>query len=128
MAPEQSPLHVFLVEDLAVIRDSLIVALAEVSNATVVASAQDEGEAVEWLRGHPDAWQIAVVDLFLKRGSGLGVLKACRSRMPGQRVVVLTNYATPAIRERCLAAGANVVFDKSTELDAFLGYCAQRGT
>jgi len=127
MAPEQAPLNVFLVEDIEVIRDSLIVALAEVAHATVIASAQDEVGAIEWLRDHPDAWQIAVVDLFLKRGSGLGVLKACHGRTARQRVVVLTNYATPAIRQRCLQAGADVVFDKSTELDAFLEYCSPGG-
>tara|TARA_Y100001972_G_C7660621_1_gene333153 strand:- start:452 stop:634 length:183 start_codon:yes stop_codon:yes gene_type:complete len=34
-----------------------------------------------------------------------------------------TNYATADARQRCLAAGADAVFDKSTELDAFLAFC-----
>jgi DNA-binding NarL/FixJ family response regulator len=38
-------------------------------------------------------------------------------------VVVLTNYATPDIRRRALALGADAVFDKTNELDKFLGYC-----
>ncbi len=40
-----------------------------------------------------------------------------------QRVVVLSNYATPAMRERCTELGANAVFDKSSELEEFLAYC-----
>jgi hypothetical protein len=37
-------------------------------------------------------------------------------------MVVFTNYATPVMRERCLAWGANAVFDKSNEIDGFMQY------
>ena len=47
-----------------------------------------------------------------------------RERRDHQRVVVLTNYATPDIRARCLELGADAVFDKSNELDDFFAYCA----
>jgi DNA-binding NarL/FixJ family response regulator len=63
------------------------------------------------------------VDLFLKQGSGLGVLEACRGRDCGQRVVVLSNYATPDMRRRCEQLGADAVFDKSNEIDALVEYC-----
>ncbi|RCW66691.1 response regulator [Pseudorhodoferax soli] len=118
-----SPLVVFLVEDNALIRDNLIVALEELVDMRVVAWAESEESAAEWLREHPDGWQLAVIDLFLRDGSGLGVLQACRARDPRQRAVVLTNYADVDIRAQCLALGADAVFDKSTELDAFLEFC-----
>lgn len=118
-----SPLVVFLVEDNALIRDNLIVALEELVDMRVVAWAESEESAAEWLRDHPDGWQLAVIDLFLRDGSGLGVLQACRARDPRQRAVVLTNYADVDIRAQCLALGADAVFDKSTELDAFLEFC-----
>lgn len=118
-----SPLVVFLVEDNALIRDNLIVALEELVDMRVVAWAESEEAAAEWLREHPDGWQLAVIDLFLRDGSGLGVLQACRARDPRQRAVVLTNYADVDIRAQCLALGADAVFDKSTELDAFLEFC-----
>ncbi|MDP3224506.1 MAG: hypothetical protein Q8M96_15340 [Rubrivivax sp.] len=41
----------------------------------------------------------------------------------GLRRVVLSNYATEAMRVRCLELGADGVFDKSTEIDALLHYC-----
>ncbi|KQP50093.1 hypothetical protein ASF44_02345 [Pseudorhodoferax sp. Leaf274] len=118
-----SPLVVFLVEDNALIRDNLIVALEELVDMRVVAWAESEGAAADWLREHPDGWQLAVIDLFLRDGSGLGVLQACRERKSRQRAVVLTNYADVDIRAQCLAMGADAVFDKSTELDAFLEFC-----
>ena len=66
---------------------------------------------------------LAIVDLFLKQGSGLGVLEAVQARASGQRVVVLSNYATPDMRKRCEQLGADAVFDKSNEIDALVDYC-----
>jgi ActR/RegA family two-component response regulator len=63
------------------------------------------------------------VDLFLKQGSGLGVIESCRSRDSAQRVVVLSNYATADMRKRCTELGADAVFDKSNEIDALVEYC-----
>ena len=115
----------FLVEDNPTIRDNLIPAMEDLVNASIVGFAETEAEAARWLGAHADEWHLAVVDLFLKEGSGLGVLASCRQRQPLQRVVVLTNYATTDIRERCLKLGADAVFDKSNELDAFLEFCNQ---
>ncbi|MEY3871247.1 MAG: hypothetical protein RLZZ296_242 [Pseudomonadota bacterium] len=115
---------IYLVEDNDVVRDTLASMLTEVANVKVAGMASTELEATEWLLGHPDEWQMAVVDLFLLQGSGLGVLSHCANRKPSQKVVVLTNYATPDIRRRALALGADAVFDKSLELDNFLAYCS----
>ena len=116
---------IYLVEDNDVVRDSLVSMLEELSNE-VVGTASTEAQATEFLLGHPDGWQLAVVDLFLLQGSGLGVLTSCSSRKAGQKIVVLTNYATVDIRRRALALGADAVFDKANELDDFLAYCALR--
>ena len=43
--------------------------------------------------------------------------------LPSRRRVVLTNYATPDIRETCRALGADRVFDKSSELEELIAYC-----
>ena len=117
-------LQLILVEDSATIRDSLIAALAELAKVELLATAETSSEAIQAAGRHSDTWTLMVLDLFLKEGSGLTVLRALeRRRRPGQQVVVLTNYATPDTRDRCLRAGADAVFDKSTELDAFFHYC-----
>ena len=51
------------------------------------------------------------------------MLEACRHRATGQRVVVLSNYATVDMRKRCAQLGADAVFDKSNEIDALVEYC-----
>ena len=116
---------VFLVEDNELIREHLTTALEEIAHVSMVGNAAREDEAVAWLATNPTRWDIAVIDLFLQQGSGLGVLNACVRRSAKQRAVVLSNYATDEMRRRCLQGGADRVFDKSTELDAFLEYCGK---
>ena len=81
--------------------------------------------ALPILTNHSANWDLAIVDLFLKQGSGLGVLKACRERNPEQKVVVLTNYATPDIRVRCHQLGVDAVFDKSNDIEALIDFCLE---
>jgi two-component system, OmpR family, response regulator len=113
----------YLVEDNQTILENLIETLEEIASVTVVGHAATESEARRWLSLHDGQWQLAVVDMFLREGSGLGVLAGCRQREPHQKVVVLTNFATPDIRQRSMALGADAVFDKSNELDEFFAYC-----
>lgn len=112
----------FLVEDNPVIRDNLIPTLEDLGNARVIGLAETETDALGWLRSHDGAWDLAVVDLFLKEGSGLGVLRGCHDRQPHQRVILLTNYATDDIRRQASALGADAVFDKSTEIMEMLDF------
>jgi DNA-binding NarL/FixJ family response regulator len=117
-------LKAYLVEDSPVIRENLAGFLEDVADAKVVASASTEDEAVTWLRQHHDDWDMTIVDLFLRRGNGLGVISACRNRAPHQKVVVLSNYATADMRDRSSQLGADAFFDKSAELDQLVAYCA----
>ena len=117
------PLLTILVEDSATIRESLVPALVEFADAEIVAVAETAPEGIAALHQHALTWRLAVVDIFLKEGNGLGVVRAATQRQAGQRVVVLTNYATSDIRRRALAVGADAVFDKSTEIDQFLEQC-----
>jgi len=113
----------YIVEDNATIRDNLIATLEELVGIEAVGTAETENEAKDWLRKQDPAWDLVIVDLFLKQGSGLGVLEACRNRDPRQKVIVLSNYATADIRKRCAQLGVDAVFDKSNEIDALVDYC-----
>jgi two-component system, OmpR family, response regulator len=118
----------YLVEDSPTIRDNLIATLEELTGVTCVGTAETEQESVNWLvNGSNNAWDLAIVDLFLKQGTGLGVVSACKNRMPSQKVIVLSNYATPDVRKQCALLGSDAVFDKSTEIDQLLEYCVNFG-
>jgi DNA-binding NarL/FixJ family response regulator len=114
-------LDTLLVEDNVLIRAGLIGALEELTPVEVVATADDERGALEWLAAHE--CDLVVIDIFLRGGSGLGVLGRARSCNKTAELVVLSNYATPRVRRRCLELGASKVFDKSSELDWLIAYC-----
>jgi DNA-binding NarL/FixJ family response regulator len=118
-------LKTYIVEDSPVIRDNLIPTLEELVPVSVVGTAEDEATAVEWLGqpGHPV--DLVIVDIFLKGGSGLGVLRHATGLQRGTKLVVLSNYATQDMRRRCLELGADKVFDKSGEIDALIQYCGR---
>ena len=120
-------LRTYIVEDNATIRENLIGTLEELACIRALGWAESEAQAKAWLgQRPPPEWDLAIVDLFLKQGSGLGVLEACRVRAPAQRVVVLSNYATADMRKRCIQLGADAVFDKSNEIDALVAYCIEQ--
>jgi DNA-binding NarL/FixJ family response regulator len=116
-------LKTYIVEDSPVIRDSLIATLEELAPVQVVGVAEDEGTAVRWLAQAGDQADLVIVDIFLKGGSGLGVLRAAQAQPCSGKLVVLSNYATPDMRRACEALGADRVFDKSNDIDALLLYC-----
>ncbi|APW42277.1 response regulator transcription factor [Rhodoferax saidenbachensis] len=118
-------LKAYLVEDSPVIQQSLIATLEELASVNVVGIAEDEQGAVQWLSEPGNKAHLVIVDIFLSGGSGLGVLKAAHQMQQGRHLVVLSNYATKDMRTRCLALGAERVFDKSTEIDALIEYCTE---
>lgn len=115
----------YLAEDNQALVQSLIEMLEEICDVKVVAHGATQLEASGWLMLQDGKWHLAIVDLFLKEGSGLGVLAGCRNRASYQKVVLLTNYATPEIRKRAIELGADAVFDKSCEIDALREYCVE---
>ncbi len=117
------PIKTYIVEDSPVIRDSLIATLEELVPLQVVGTAEDEAGAVSWLTRPGNEVDLVIVDIFLKGGSGIGVLRTTQGLLYKRKVVVLSNYATQDVRRKCLALGADRVFDKSNEIDALIAYC-----
>jgi DNA-binding NarL/FixJ family response regulator len=91
----------------------------------VIGTAEDESSAAQWLAKADNACDLVIIDIFLKSGSGLGVLQTARKSAPLRKLVVLSNYATPDMRRKCLQLGADKVFDKSNEIDGLISYCAR---
>ncbi|MBK7061117.1 MAG: response regulator transcription factor [Rubrivivax sp.] len=120
-----SNLKTFLVEDSPVIRSNLIAALEDLAPVNVVGHAESANDACHQLTALEAAGgcDLVIVDIFLKSGSGLDVLRSLRGQDSSLRRVVLTNYATPGIRAECLALGASEVFDKSRDIEALVNYC-----
>lgn len=111
-----------------VIQENLIAALEELAPLTVVGTAEDEPGAIAWLSDPANRCDLAVLDIVLSRGSGLGVLRSLdRAGASCKRVVLsnLSNRSHPRLRSKCLALGASRVFDKSVDIDDLVAYCQQ---
>jgi DNA-binding NarL/FixJ family response regulator len=115
----------YIVEDNAIILDNLIASLEEMAPVRVVGSASGEAIALRELDRLDQKVDLVIIDMFLKQGSGLGVLRHLAEGHLGAKRVVLTNYATADMRERCGALGAHRVFDKSCDLDDLFAYCTR---
>lgn len=119
-------LKAFIVEDSPVILENLVATLEELAQVEVVGSVPDEAGAVRWMSLDLEASaDLFIVDVFLRSGTGLGVLQAAQRLGLSAHRVVLTNYATEEMRRRCASLGAERVFDKSHELDDLIAYCAE---
>ena len=116
-------LRALIVEDNAVILKNLIATLEELTDLRVTQTAASEREALQELNALAPDLDLVIIDIFLNSGSGIGVLQHARDMQLSVPRVVLTNYATPDMRRRCLELGAERVFDKSSELDDLIEYC-----
>jgi two-component system OmpR family response regulator len=115
----------FVVEDNPAICASLVSALEELAGLQVVGTTGSAPQAVAWLTDPGNAWDLAIVDLLLEPGgTGLDVLRACRLRNAGQKMVVLTATASDLVRHMCESLGSDGVFDKATETETLLQWCA----
>jgi DNA-binding NarL/FixJ family response regulator len=115
---------VLLVEDVQQLRGVVADMLSTVGDFEVVAETSTEAEANLWLEENGGAWQLAVIDLILEQGTGMGVVAKCRNRPAGSKVIVFSDYATPGIHKHCLKLGADAVFQKSGGVGALAAYCS----
>ena len=117
------PVRLLLVEDQPQMQGVVLDLLATMGDFKLVHIATTEAEANLWIDENPGGWDLAVIDLILEQGTGLGVVARARVRPPGAKVVVFSDYATEGIRKHCLKLGADAAFQKGDDLNAFLAYC-----
>ena len=104
---------ILIVDDSAVVRDRLIQLLAGLQEMEIVGEAGDAERGRELTRKlKPD---VIIIDVQMRNGGGIDLLQDMKRIDPAPHVIVLTNEAYPEIRNRCLDAGADYFFDKSTE-------------
>jgi two-component system, OmpR family, response regulator len=119
-------LQAYVVEDNVTIRENLVGTLEELTCVKVAGTSATENEALAWLDQNTERWDILIVDLFLKQGSGMHLAQRIARRRPGQKVVVFSNYINANVRKRCAQLGVDAVFDKSTEIDSLVDYCSHQ--
>ena len=104
---------IYVVDDSPALRARIIEMLSVVCRPRIVGEAETAGDAIAGIRAtRPDA---VVLDLNLRQGSGLEVLRAFHRERDAPLFIVLTNDPSERRRRDCLAAGAGHFLDKSNE-------------
>ncbi|MCO4862965.1 response regulator [Cupriavidus sp. WGlv3] len=109
-------LNVLLIEDSAVLRGMLLEYLKDFPFIENVDWADTEALALRLLAA--SEYDVAIVDLQLRQGNGINVLRAMQRAGTGTVRIVYTNHAQLEMyRRQCAEAGADYFFDKSLELE-----------
>lgn len=113
-----------MVEDSTDLQRMLRAMLHEIPQVEVIASVTNESAALNVIRtGGTD---LAIVDLELETGTGLGFLKSLFENLGAEfnpvKVVIFSNYSNLVIQHRCLSLGAKAFFDKSFQIDELLEF------
>lgn len=112
--------NVMVIEDSDIVRIVFHSLLAQVGGATVSAEFDSAASAIRALDNDiPDA---ILLDIQLRSGNGMDVLKVVQAAHPQIKVFVVTNFIDDFYRKRYLEAGASGFFDKSRDL-ALLRNC-----
>ena len=102
MSPSVS--KVFLVDDHPMVREGLAGLINRLPDFKVCGEAESASEA---LRGiEEEKPEVAIVDLSLKEGSGIELIKGICARAPSTAVLVLSMHDERRYAERCIRAGA----------------------
>jgi len=110
--------RILLVEDSAPIRLRLLELLNIPGTMHVAATVETELDAHDQIDIHD--FDVLVVDVQLRQGSGIGTVRDARARwsiLSPALIIVLTNHSLPTVRQHCLAAGADHFLDKSRQFD-----------
>ncbi len=106
---------VLIVDDSEILRDRLIAMLSEIVEPENISQAKDVPDAINSFRKlNPD---VVILDIRMPGGSGIDVLKEIKGNRRPPVAIILTNYPYAQYREKCIEAGADFFFDKSTEFD-----------
>lgn len=113
-----------MIEDSREIVELIQDLLSHVGPFEVIAGLPTEMDGTAWLDtdDHPP-WQVAIIDLVLREGSGFNLIRRYREANATGRILVLSDYTSPGIRIRCVELGADAVFSKG-EVKAFASYLA----
>lgn len=121
--PSMPKMQILLIEDSPLLRRLLTETLDEIQGVQVCGFAETEAGALEQLE--IKSVDLAIVDIELAQGSGVGVLRALKNypeRYGLPKKVVFTNYAHSAMKQRCQELDIDAFFDKSLQMNDLVAY------
>ncbi len=104
MDPAGKPARILIVDDHPLIREGLTARISHQPGLVICGEAEDVSGALKCLRNQrPD---VMIVDIALREGNGLDLVKQARALDPELRMLVVSAYDETLYAERALRAGA----------------------
>jgi DNA-binding NarL/FixJ family response regulator len=115
---KQAAARVLIVDDHPAVREALSIRIGGAPDLAVCGEAADTADALKLLdRTRPE---LAVVDIALKTGNGIDLIKRMKARDPRLRVLVWSMYSEALYAERALRAGASGYITKQEATDRMI--------
>ena len=102
-----------IVDDSKLVCDRLISMISDIPGIEIVGRALNAQKAIDSIQKHNPG--VVVLDIRMPGGNGFDVLEKVKKDKQAPLVIMLTNYPYPQYRKKCMDAGADFFFDKSTE-------------
>jgi DNA-binding NarL/FixJ family response regulator len=107
--------RILIVDDHPAVREALTIRIAHTPDLEVCGQAADDGDALQLvIERKPD---VAIIDIALATGDGIGLIKRIKSRDDHVRMLVWSMYGENLYADRALRAGANGYITKEHATD-----------
>lgn len=111
-------MRVFIADDSSLVRERLSAALSEIKGVEIVGQTCEAQLALELVRSlNPE---VVIMDIMLQSENGIDALRTIKRGDPAPIVLVFTNYTYAEYRQKCVDAGADFFFAKSSEFKAMI--------
>jgi DNA-binding NarL/FixJ family response regulator len=105
------PIHILVVDDHPVVRQGLRSLLAGHPNLLVVGEAEDGAEVLPFLS--KSSVDVILLDIQMKKQSGIEVARRVRASYPEVKIIVLTTYDDESLLREAMEAGVDGYLLKS---------------
>jgi two-component system, NarL family, response regulator DevR len=111
-------LTIYIADDSTEVRKRLVALISVLQGIVFVGQTGDARVAIEEIqRLEPE---VAILDIRLVNGNGIEVLEIVKLLKAAPLVIMLTAFPSAQYRRRCISAGADYFFDKTSEFEQII--------
>lgn len=117
-------LTIYIADDSIEVRKRLVALISTLEGVEFVGQTGDARVAIEEIqRLKPE---VAILDIRLVNGNGIEVLEIVKLFIAAPLVIMLTAFPSEQYRRRCISAGADYFFDKTSEFERIIDILQQQ--
>ncbi|RKR75108.1 response regulator transcription factor [Frondihabitans australicus] len=111
--------RILVVDDDPLVRTGIRLLCRDRPGLEVVGEAGDGLEAIRLLE--EESFDVVLMDVHMRRTSGVAAAMTLRRRHPGLRIVLMTGFADAGFEQHARNAGADAFVPKTASVDVLLG-------